>query len=128
MPTIRDSASASALQTLPSQEISTEVLIEKYAKDEETSIEAVNRRVARALAEAEPAEQRAGWEERFAEALRDGFVPAGRIQSAAGSGLAATLMLQGGDADLPKGELDVLKRTLARELGARRSATGAARA
>jgi ribonucleoside-diphosphate reductase alpha chain len=80
MPTIRDSASASALQTLPSQEISTEVLIEKYAKDGETSIEAVNTRVARALAQAEAAEQRNHWEERFAEALRDGFVPAGRIQ------------------------------------------------
>jgi AcrR family transcriptional regulator len=33
------------------------------------------------------------------------------------SGLAATLMLQGGDAELPKGELDVLKATLLRELG-----------
>ncbi len=32
------------------------------------------------------------------------------------SGLAATLMLQGDDADLPKGELDVLKATLEREL------------
>src|SRR4029079_4279629 len=54
--------------------------------------EAVNTRVARALAQAEAAEQRNHWEERFAEALRDGFVPAGRIQSAAGSGLAATLI------------------------------------
>jgi AcrR family transcriptional regulator len=34
------------------------------------------------------------------------------------SGLAATLMLQGGDATLPKGELDVLKATLRRELAA----------
>jgi len=32
------------------------------------------------------------------------------------SGLAATLMLQGGDADLPPGELDLLKATLCREL------------
>lgn len=32
------------------------------------------------------------------------------------SGLAATLMLQSGDAELPKGELDVLKATLVREL------------
>ena len=29
---------------------------------------------------------------RFAEALRAGFVPAGRIQSAAGTGLSATLI------------------------------------
>jgi AcrR family transcriptional regulator len=32
------------------------------------------------------------------------------------SGLAATLMLQGGNASLPKGELDILKTTLHREL------------
>ncbi|HEX7436419.1 MAG TPA: adenosylcobalamin-dependent ribonucleoside-diphosphate reductase [Caldimonas sp.] len=92
MPKIRESAAATTLHSLPPQDISTEVLIEKYAKGEETSIEAVNRRVARALAQAEPAEQRAHWEERFAEALREGFLPAGRIQSAAGSGLAATLI------------------------------------
>ena len=35
------------------------------------------------------------------------------------SGLAATLMLQGPNAGLPKGELDVLKATLVRELSAR---------
>ena len=77
---------------LPAQVISEEVLLEKYAKDGERSIDAVNRRVARALAQAEPADQRVLWEERFAEALRLGFVPAGRIQSAAGTSLAATLI------------------------------------
>ena len=77
---------------LPAQAISEEVLIEKYAKGDERSIEAVNRRVARALAQAEPADQRVLWEERFAEALRLGFVPAGRIQSAAGTSLSATLI------------------------------------
>jgi len=35
------------------------------------------------------------------------------------SGLAATLMLQSGEAELPKGELDVLKAALVRELSAR---------
>jgi AcrR family transcriptional regulator len=35
------------------------------------------------------------------------------------SGLAATLVLQGGNADLPHAELDVLKATLRRELAAR---------
>jgi ribonucleoside-diphosphate reductase alpha chain len=79
-------------QNLPAQDISAEVLLEKYAKGDERSIEAVNQRVARALAQAEPAAQRAQWEQRFAEALRAGFVPAGRIQSAAGTGLAATLI------------------------------------
>ena len=88
----REGAAATRLHDLPPQEISTQVLIEKYAKDGETSIEAVNRRVARALAQAEPVEQRADWQERFEEALREGFIPAGRIQSAAGSGLAATLI------------------------------------
>ena len=79
-------------QNLPAQDISAEVLLEKYAKGDERSIDAVNQRVARALAQAEPAAQRAQWEQRFAEALRAGFVPAGRIQSAAGTGLAATLI------------------------------------
>jgi ribonucleoside-diphosphate reductase alpha chain len=74
------------------QEISTEVLLEKYAKGDETSIAQVAQRVARALAEAEPPEQRALWAERFEQALQQGFIPAGRIQSAAGSGLAATLI------------------------------------
>ena len=87
---------------LPAQEISAEVLLEKYAKGDERSAEAVNLRVARALAEAEPAAERARWEARFAEALRAGFVPAGRIQSAAGTGIytalteAAETMRRGG--------------------------------
>ncbi|HEY0820542.1 MAG TPA: adenosylcobalamin-dependent ribonucleoside-diphosphate reductase [Rhizobacter sp.] len=77
---------------LPAQEISDEVLIEKYAKGDERSIAAVCQRVARALAQAEPGAARAQWEERFAQALRHGFVPAGRIQSAAGTELSATLI------------------------------------
>ncbi|QTN23559.1 adenosylcobalamin-dependent ribonucleoside-diphosphate reductase [Rhizobacter sp. AJA081-3] len=77
---------------LPAQPISEEVLIEKYAKGDERSIAAVHARVARALAQAEPAEQRKVWEERFAAALDAGFVPAGRIQSAAGTDLSATLI------------------------------------
>ena len=79
-------------QNLPAQDISAEVLLEKYAKGDERSIDSVNQRVARALAQAEPAAQRVQWEQRFNEALRAGFVPAGRIQSAAGTGLAATLI------------------------------------
>lgn len=77
---------------LPAQPISEEVLLEKYAKDGERSIAAVHARVARALAQVEPAEQRKAWEERFAQALEQGFVPAGRIQSAAGTDLSATLI------------------------------------
>jgi ribonucleoside-diphosphate reductase alpha chain len=74
------------------QAISEEVLLEKYAKGDERSADAVHERVARALAQNEPAAERARWEARFADALRSGFVPAGRIQSAAGTGLSATLI------------------------------------
>ena len=80
------------LHNLPPQEISADVLLEKYAKGDERCADDVNRRVAHALAQAESADRRAHWEARFAAALAAGFVPAGRIQSAAGSGLAATLI------------------------------------
>ncbi|MBX3604858.1 MAG: adenosylcobalamin-dependent ribonucleoside-diphosphate reductase [Piscinibacter sp.] len=83
---------AAVAAQLPAQPISQEVLLEKYAKDGERSIAAVHARVARALAQVEPAEQRKAWEERFAQALAEGFVPAGRIQSAAGTDLSATLI------------------------------------
>ena len=78
--------------SLPPQAISAEVLAEKYAKGDETTLDDVRRRVARALAVAEPAEQRSAWEARFLDAQRRGFVPAGRINSAAGTALAATLI------------------------------------
>ena len=77
---------------LPPQPISAEVLAEKYAKGEERTPDDVRRRVARALAAAEPPAQRATWEEKFLDAQRRGFVPAGRINSAAGTPLAATLI------------------------------------
>ncbi|HEY6086103.1 MAG TPA: ribonucleotide reductase N-terminal alpha domain-containing protein, partial [Burkholderiaceae bacterium] len=77
---------------LPAQAISAEVLREKYAKGDEQTIADVHRRVARALAEVETPEQRSLWGERFEVALEHGFIPAGRIQSAAGTGLAATLI------------------------------------
>ncbi|WP_119355036.1 adenosylcobalamin-dependent ribonucleoside-diphosphate reductase [Azohydromonas sediminis] len=77
---------------LPEQPISAEVLVEKYAKDDERTVDDVRARVARALAAAEPAEQRAKWEKRFLQAQQRGFVPAGRIASAAGTDLTATLI------------------------------------
>ncbi|MDP3613849.1 MAG: hypothetical protein Q8R98_18565, partial [Rubrivivax sp.] len=82
----------SETKPLPAQDISTEVLLEKYAKEDERSINDVNERVARALAQAELPAERGLWQSRFLQALRDGFVPAGRIQSAAGTGLSATLI------------------------------------
>jgi len=77
---------------LTPQEVSLDVLREKYAKGEETSILDVRRRVARALAALEPEERRAEFEARFLWAQEQGFVPAGRINSAAGLGLQATLI------------------------------------
>lgn len=78
--------------SLPAQEISAEVLLEKYAKGEESTLDELRRRVARALAQAEAPEARAQWEAKFLEAQRRGFVPAGRINSAAGTELSATLI------------------------------------
>ena len=83
---------APSTTSLPVQPISDEVLREKYAKGDERSVDDVRRRVARALAQAEVPEQRAAWEARFLQAQRDGFVPAGRINSAAGTALSATLI------------------------------------
>ncbi|MGB9093515.1 MAG: ribonucleotide reductase N-terminal alpha domain-containing protein [Gallionella sp.] len=74
------------------QEISTEVLLEKYAEPDEHSVQDVRHRVARGLAKAENPEQRAHWEEVFFRAQEDGFVPAGRINSAAGLTNQATLI------------------------------------
>ena len=48
--------------------------------------------VARALAAVESEDKRAYWEARFLEAQENGFVPAGRINSAAGTDLCATLI------------------------------------
>jgi len=78
--------------TLPDQEICREALLEKYAKGGEESVEQVRRRVARALAQAEAEGDRAKWEKRFYQAQLDGFIPAGRINSAAGVQLQATLI------------------------------------
>jgi ribonucleoside-diphosphate reductase alpha chain len=74
------------------QAICRDTLLEKYAKGDEASIDAVRRRVARALAQAEPEDKRAAWERRFLQAQEDGFIPAGRINSAAGVALQATLI------------------------------------
>ena len=77
---------------LAGQEISTEVLVEKYAKGSEANVHDVRRRIAKALAANEEEKHRAKWEERFLWAQENGFVPAGRINSAAGTTLAATLI------------------------------------
>ena len=78
--------------TLPAQAISEEVLLEKYAKGDERTIEDVRRRVARALAAVEAPDKRAQWEEAFYRAQENGFILGGRINSAAGTDLKATLI------------------------------------
>ena len=74
------------LPGLAPQDVSLEVLLEKYAKDGERDAGEVLERVARGLARDD------GQAARFARALREGFVPGGRIASAAGTGLRATLI------------------------------------
>jgi ribonucleoside-diphosphate reductase alpha chain len=90
--TTRPKRPSSEAATLPEQEISREVLLEKYAKGGEKSRSEVRARVARALASVEPEAKRAYWEARFLEAQEKGFIPAGRINSAAGTSLTATLI------------------------------------
>ena len=77
---------------LPPQQISEEVLLEKYAKGGESSILEVFTRVANALAQQDPAEQREFRANQYLQAQLDGFITGGRINSAAGTGLAATLI------------------------------------
>jgi ribonucleoside-diphosphate reductase alpha chain len=77
---------------LDEQPISIDVLLEKYAKGDEQTIDEVRRRVARGLAQVEQPEVRELWERRFQEAMVDGFIPGGRVNSAAGTGIAATLI------------------------------------
>ncbi|MBI4292888.1 MAG: adenosylcobalamin-dependent ribonucleoside-diphosphate reductase [Betaproteobacteria bacterium] len=83
---------APTAENLPEQEISAEVLQEKYAKGNEKTVHEVRERVAHALAANETEDKRAYWEKKFLEAQEQGFVPAGRINSAAGTTLTATLI------------------------------------
>ncbi len=79
------------------QEVSLDVLREKYAKGTERDLEgpemarAVRLRVARALAAAE--DDPAKWEPVFLKALEDGFIPGGRINSAAGTDIAEVTLI-----------------------------------
>jgi len=85
-------AAPATAATLSAQPISQEVLLEKYAKGDERSVDDVRARVARALASVEAPALRTQWEARFFDAQRSGFIPAGRIDSAAGTALGATLI------------------------------------
>lgn len=74
------------------QGISEDVLLEKYAKNGESSLEQVQARVANALADVEHAKNRKKQAGQFLWAMQHGFIPAGRINSAAGVGLQTTLI------------------------------------
>ncbi len=80
---------AESLELSP-QQVSRDVLQEKYARAGETSIEDVRRRVARVLALDEQDPEH--WTEVFYQVQAGGFIPAGRINSAAGTDLCATLI------------------------------------
>jgi ribonucleoside-diphosphate reductase alpha chain len=112
----RDNAAGN---TLPAQSISLDVLKEKYLKDGEQDAQDVYRRVARALASAEPEADRARHETLFLDNLQAGAIGAGRIMSAAGTDIQATLIncfvqpvgdcIQGFDADGYPGIYEALR-------------------
>ncbi|MBK7000897.1 MAG: adenosylcobalamin-dependent ribonucleoside-diphosphate reductase [Rhodoferax sp.] len=104
---------------LATQPISQDVLQEKYLKPGETGLDDLYRRVARALASVEAEPQRARYEAIFLENLHAGAIGAGRIMSAAGTSIQATLIncfvqpvgdcIQGVDADGYPGIYEALR-------------------
>lgn len=74
------------------QPISLDVLSEKYLKPGETTADELYQRVARALASVEKPELRAKYEALFLANLKAGAIGAGRIMSAAGTDIQATLI------------------------------------
>lgn len=83
---------ASSQLDLAVQPISGDVLAEKYLKPGESSQEQLFSRVARALASCEKPELRVQWEAKFLANLKAGAIGAGRIMSAAGTDIQATLI------------------------------------
>ncbi|MBS0392277.1 MAG: adenosylcobalamin-dependent ribonucleoside-diphosphate reductase [Proteobacteria bacterium] len=78
--------------SLSTQPISMDVLKEKYFKAGESDVEDLYRRVARALASVEREDIREAMQARFLDNLRAGAIGAGRIMSAAGTDIQATLI------------------------------------
>jgi ribonucleoside-diphosphate reductase alpha chain len=74
------------------QPITRDVLREKYLKEGESDVEELFERVAGALASVEREDKRAQWQAKFHANLRAGAIGAGRIMSAAGTTLHATLI------------------------------------
>jgi ribonucleoside-diphosphate reductase alpha chain len=115
----RDPLPATQPTDLPEQPICRDVLAEKYFKTGETSREQLFARVARALASVEKPELRAEWTQKFLANLQAGAIGAGRIMSAAGTDIQATLIncfvqpvgdaIQGRDADGYPGIYEALR-------------------
>ena len=111
---------SSGIFAAPPQEISVDVLLEKYAKDGEQSIDAVYQRVAKGLASVEKPELRAHFEQVFLANMHAGAIGAGRIMSAAGTDIQSTLIncfvqpvgdcIQGIDEDGLPGIYEALKQ------------------
>ena len=81
-----------AAHALAPQTISTDVLQEKYLKPGEHTAQDLYLRVARALASVESPDSQAQFEALFLANLENGAIGAGRIMSAAGAGMDATLI------------------------------------
>ena len=79
-------------ETMPMQPISEDVLREKYLKTGETCAHDVYLRVARALASVEAPAEQTKFETLFLNNLKAGAIGAGRIMSAAGTSIQATLI------------------------------------
>lgn len=77
---------------MPTQAISEDVLREKYLKAGEDNVNQLFDRVARALASVEVLDRRSEFEVLFRKNLEAGAIGAGRIMSAAGAGIKATLI------------------------------------
>lgn len=101
------------------QPISLDVLREKYLKADEQTVGDLYARVAKALASVEAPAARDEWEKRFLFNLQAGAIGAGRIMSAAGAGIEATLIncfvqpvgdcIQGNDAEGYPGIYEALR-------------------
>jgi ribonucleotide reductase alpha subunit/predicted RNA-binding Zn-ribbon protein involved in translation (DUF1610 family) len=77
---------------LEPQQVTTDVLLEKYAKNNEKTEDDIFRRVAKGLAAVEKTSKlRKKWEKIFYENMKRGAIGAGRIMAAAGSDVKATL-------------------------------------
>ena len=74
------------------QAICEDVLLEKYAKEGETTIADVYARVARGLASVEAPHLQADYTQAFFDNMMAGAIGAGRIMSAAGTEIQATLI------------------------------------